>query len=271
LGQDLIIHIINKSANWLGALFFVWVLMPLNSTAEALQPAVAAEIGVSVMRFNYTEFADVGTTLNREFGGIPGMTFRFAQRFSSWEGDVVASYHYGRADYTGLNSNSVPYNTRTDEGVGDLALRLGCWFGDRIMPYAGLGYRRWDRNIRPANLGGLFESYRWNYAWLGAKVMAYQQGASNLMLDIGWIKPIEPVLYVDAYSARLNPEGRDGLRLMLTSHMVLDENTMLIVEPYYEYWRLGRSASVSSGGFTIYEPASETKNLGMNLRLGRRF
>jgi hypothetical protein len=276
LGTDLIRRTTSKSASLIGALFFVLVFFSTESAAEALQPATfTAEIGVSALRFNYAEFKDDGNTWDKELGGVPGLSFRLGQRLyawgGAWEWEGMASYHYGRVDYTGQTNLGVPYNTHTDETIGDFALRLGHWFGDRVMPYAGLGYRRWDRDIRPASIGGLFESYRWEYAWSGAKIIAHQQGASNLMLDIGWIKPLGPVMYVGAYNASLNPESKIGLRMMLTSHMALSENTTLILEPYFEYWRLGRSPPVTTGGITVYEPASKTKNLGVNIRLGRMF
>jgi len=260
-----------KSASLIGALFFVLLFSLNESAAEALQPAAyTAEIGVSAMRFHYAEFKDDGTILDRELGNIPGLSFRLTQRVSAWEWEGKASYHYGRVSYTGQTNFGVPYNTRTDEGISDVALRLGRWFEGSypIMPYAGLGYRRWNRDIRSASLAGLFESYRWKYAWLGAKIIAYQQGSAHFTLDIGWLRPIEPVMHVGAYHASLYPESRDGLRLMLTNYMTLSEKTTLILEPYYEYWELGRSPGVTTGGLTVYEPASKTTNLGFNLRLG---
>lgn len=257
-----------------GALFFVLLFSSMESAAETMQPGnFTSEFGVSMMRFDYAEYKDDGaTTLNKEMGIIPGISFRLAQRHHAWEWEGTASYHYGRVDYTGETNSGAPHNTRTDEEVVDVALRMGRWFegSNPVMPYAGLGYRRWDRDIlSTGSVGGLFETYRWKYVWLGVKFIAYQQGASNLMLDIGWIKPIDPVMEVKgAYNnPRLNPESRNGLRLVLTSRSELRENTALIVEPYFEYWQLGKSPAVA----TVYEPASKTRNFGVNLRLGRRF
>ena len=264
----------SKSASLIGALFFALLFSVVESAAEVSLPGASSiEIGVSALRFNYAEYKTDGTTWDRELGNIPGLSFKLTQRLSAWEWEGMASYHYGRVDYTGQTNLGTPYNTRTAEEIGDVALRLGRWFEGNylIMPYAGLGYRRWDRDIHPARLAGLFESYRWKYAWLGAKIMTYQQGASHFMLDIGWIKPIAPLMHVGAYNASLNPDSRDGLRLILASRLALPENTTLILEPYFEYWELGRSPSVTTGGITIYEPASKTKNLGFNLRLGRMF
>jgi hypothetical protein len=62
---------------------------------------------------------------------------------------------------------------------------------------------------------------------------------------------------------------------VLTSSMALSTNTRLTLEPYYEYWKLGRSPSVSTstptGILSVYEPASRTSNFGLNLRFGRMF
>lgn len=235
-----------------------------------------------MLRFNYAEYNPAGNVLDKEQGVMPGLSFRFAQRRyawgGAWEWEGLAGYHHGRVDYTGQTQSGVPYNTNTDEEISDFALRMGRWFEGSypVMPYAGLGYRRWDRDILPAGLGGLFESYRWKYAWLGAKILAYQQETSNLTLDIGWIKPIDPEMLVDfrgAYNAtpRLKLGSRAGLRLMLTSHLTIRENTTLIMEPYYEYWQLGRSPLITTGGISVLEPASKTRNFGFNLRIGRAF
>ena len=266
-----------KSANIFGALFFALILNATECMAEGQQSATfAAEIGVSALRFDYAEYQDNGTLLDRELGGIPGVSLRFTQRISQWEWEEDASYHFGRVDYTGQTNTGVPYNTRTDEEVMDAAVRVGRWIGGWAMPYAGLGYRRWDRDILPGSINGLFESYRWKYAWLGAKFITLPREAMALALDIGWIKPIDPVLYVDfrgTYSVepRLKPESLDGLRLMLTARMALPEKTVLVLEPYFEYWRLGRSPVVSAGGVSVYEPASKTRDIGLNLRVGWEF
>lgn len=264
-----------KSAVLIGALVFIFT--PQTSTAETLQPAAfAAEIGVSALRFNYAEH-DADATLDSELGGIPGLSIRLTQRLSDWEWEERASYLYGRINYAGYvscacSSNGAPINTNTDEVIGDMELRLGRWFegGYPVMPYVGLGYRRWDRTILPVgNVSGLFESYRWQYASLGAKLIAYQQGSSSLMLDFGWIRPLNPVMYLDANNSRFDLGRRNGLRLMLTSRMSLAEDTTLTLEPYFEYWQLGSSPRPDP---TVpYEPESETRNLGLNLRLGKVF
>lgn len=271
--------LVKKSAGCFGAFFFLIIFVPLAAATEAVQPdARHAEIGFSLLRFNYSEYKDDGSTWDRELGGILGGTLRFAQRSSDWEWEGTAGLHYGRVDYAGETSLGAPYNTRTDEMIVDGAVRLGCWFDVRypVMPYAGIGYRQWDRNILPGGVGGLFESYRWPYAWLGAKIVAQQDAESQLILDIGLLQPISPGIHIDfkgTYNAApvVYPESKTGLRVMVTANWTLAQEMYLTLEPYCEYWELGRSPLVTTGGVSVYEPASKTSNIGLNVRLGRSF
>ncbi|MBI5431012.1 MAG: hypothetical protein HY938_11235 [Nitrosomonadales bacterium] len=236
------------------------------------------EAGIAAMRFKYDEYNGAGAVLDTEQGVIPGLSAKFGQRLSAWEWEWVGSYHHGRVDYNGQTNLGAAYATRTDEAIADFALRVGRWFGTGHpwMPYAGLGYRRWDRNILPGTVGGLFESYRWKYVWAGAKFIALQKDKFRLVLDGGILVPIDPEMHVDfkgTYNIApvLYPESRTGLRMMLTSSHALSVNTEVTLEPYYEYWELGRSPIVNEGGISVYEPASKTGNLGLNVRLVRIF
>jgi hypothetical protein len=103
--------------------------------------------------------------------------------------------------------------------------------------------------------------------------MTYQKGASNFILDVGLLKPVKPELRVDfknTYNVEpvVYPESKIGLRVLLTSNLALSKRTGLAIEPYYEFWELGRSPNVIAGSVTVYEPASKTRNMGLNLRLG---
>ena len=234
-----------------------------------------AEIGVSAMQFKYEEFTDTGGILDKEQGSIPGLTIKLGQRISDWEWEGAGSYYNGRVPYAGQTNLGSLYNTRTDEAIGDVSVRLGHWLGTSLpaMPFAGIGYRRWDRNILPGSVGGLFESYRWEYLWVGSKFLTYQNRSSNFMLDVGLLKPLHPEMRIDfkgTYNVEpvVHPEGKIGLRILLTSNLALTKRTGHIIEPYYEYWDMGRSPTVTAGPVTVYEPASKTHNIGLNLRLG---
>lgn len=274
----------NKSASGTGALFLCAFPLLIASDAWGAEPAaVKAEIGISALRFDYRESDDAGRVLDKELGTIPGLSVKVGQRFPAWEWESAGSYHRGQVPYNGQTDLGSPYSTRTDEYIGDISLRLGRWFDGRYptMPYAGIGYRRWDRDILPGSLNGLFESYRWSYLWLGLKQsLAPQQSSSQLFLDAGLLKPINPEIHIDfkgtyPVSPTVYPQSNLGLRLMLTSSIALSKDMRMTMEPYYEYWKLGRSPSVSTpvstGILTVHEPASRTSNFGLNLRFGWLF
>lgn len=274
----------NKSASGIGALFlFAFPLLIAGNAWGAEPAAVKAEIGISALRFDYRELDDAGHVLDKELGTIPGLSVKIGQRFSAWEWESAGSYHRGQVPYNGQTDQGSPYSTRTDEYIGDVSLRVGRWFDGRYpaMPYAGIGYRRWDRDIQAGSLNGLFESYRWSYLWLGLKQsLLPQQNSSLLFLDAGLLKPITPEIHIDfkgtyPVSPTVYPRSNLGLRFMLTSSMALSKDMRMTLEPYYEYWKLGRSPSVSTpvstGILTVHEPASRTSNFGLNLRFGRLF
>ncbi|MBI5889844.1 MAG: hypothetical protein HZB47_04105 [Nitrosomonadales bacterium] len=275
MDSHLIFNPSNKSASCIGALFFVGLLAtPAMGKGTSSEPAaLKAGIGVSAMQFKYEEFNDAGGTLDKEQGGIPGLSLKLGLRRASWELEGIASYHRGQVPYTGQTNLGVPYNTRTDETINDVSIRLGHWFGEGLpfMPFAGIGYRRWDRNILPNTLGGLFESYRWDYLWAGSKFRVLQRNSTQMMLDIGLLKPLHPEMHVDLRSVYnvepvVEPVSKTGLRVMLTTDFSISEGTALTLEPYFEYWELGRSPTVFAGSVSVYEPASKTHNFGLNLR-----
>jgi hypothetical protein len=268
-----------KSTRGMGALFFALCFVSAESVAEERARApLRVEAGIAAMHFKYAEFNNSGRILDTEQGSISGVSLKVGQAISAWEWQGSASYYRGRIAYDGQSNLGAPYRTRTDEAISDIALRLGYWVGEHPlwMPYVGLGYRRWDRDILPNTLNGLFESYRWQYVWLGAKFIALQKGQSRYLLDMGLLQPIDPVVYVDFkgtynVSPIVYPKSSTGLRMMFTANHVLSANTELTVEPYFEYWELGRSPTVVGGGVAVNEPASKTKNFGLNLRLIRKF
>ena len=263
----------------MGALFFALCFVSAESLAEERRRApLRVEAGITAMHFKYDEFNNSGRALDTEQGDIPGVSLKVGQKISAWEWQGAAGYYHGRIDYDGQTNLGAPYRTRTDEAISDIALRLGYWVGEHPlwMPYIGLGYRRWDRDILPNTLNGLFESYRWQYVWLGAKFIALQKEQARYLLDVGLLQPLDPIIYVDFkgtynVSPTVYPKSNTGVRVMLSANHVLSVNTELTLEPYFEYWELGRSPTVIGGGVAVTEPASKTKNFGLSLRLARKF
>jgi hypothetical protein len=274
MGQSLNSVLNKKSASVLALFFFITLLSPRESSASSTD-AIDTEVGISALRFNYKELDDVGALLDKEQGGIPGITVKLGLRRSFWEWEGTGNYHQGRAAYSGQTQEGVPYNTKTDERIGDVSLRFGPWLGQdqTIMPYAGVGYRHWDRNILAGSagttpVGSLFETYGWSYVWVGTKFRSNRRNSSGTIFDIGFIRPIRPELHVGPDATAYSLQGKTGLRMMLTSSINLSRNTRLVIEPYYEHWQLGRSPTIITSTGYWYEPNSNARNLGLNLRLG---
>ena len=72
-------------------------------------------------------------------------------------------------------------------------------------------------------------------------------------------------------SPTVYPVGQNGLRLMFSSKLRFAQNVQMTLEPYYEYWGLGESPIATSNGVSVYEPASKTNNVGLNVRVGKVF
>ncbi len=266
------------NASLAGILFLAFAALSSQSMAEPVASGVVAEAGVSTTRFDYREYDDGGSVLDAEKAGIPGVSFKLWQRLAEWEWEGIASSQQGRADYAGETNTGVPYNTRTDETIRDVALRVSRHFegAHSWALYGGLGYRRWDRDILPGTVGGLFESYCWPYIWLGTKIAFFQDERTQIMLDVGLLRPLSPQLRVDfegtfAVSPTVYPESKFGVRMMLPSTFALSEKSFLNLEPYLDYWNLGSSPIVVAGPIAVHEPASRTRNFGLNIRLGRAF
>lgn len=261
----------------MGALFFVLLQVFVNS-AKAEDHQLMAAVGISAVRFHYQEFSEVGRILDTEQGGILGGVLVLRGQMNNWTLEGSGSFHTGTVPYVGQTNLGTPYNTRTYETLMDMALRVGYWIDTRypVMPFVGMGYRRWDRDILPGTLGGLFESYRWPYYWTGIKVALGESTPVRHQFDLGLIKPIHPEMTINfkgAFNAspRVFPASKVGWRLSFTSTLELSNTSQLTLMPFYEYWALERSPLVSQNGVDVYEPASKTNNVGVNVRIGQDF
>lgn len=242
----------------------------------------------SLQDFNYKEFDDNGSLLDREDGTLPGLIFGLERPRGRWVLGGRFSYYAGSVDYDGQTNTGTPITTRTDEKISEIEGRAEYWLRpeDRWAVYGGLGYRYWARDIRPTRtaggqpVSGLFEVYDWWLVFFGTKVELYNKNASRWSLDLRVLRILAPELRVDATSqfdqARLDLGERYGMRLSLPWQYKLDKATHLTIEPYAEGWELGRSPTVplTRNGVvigTIFEPRSETRNYGINLGFSRRF
>ena len=256
------------------------------SAAETSSPVrLSGEVGISAQHFQYTEFNDAGAILDRETATLPGLSLALLGEWNNTYALGEFSYQKGTARYVGKTNSGAALRTDTRETIADAAIQAGRWFTPEQFPryalYGGVGYHQWQRDIKSTpSVGGLFETYKWWYGFIGAKAELFKQERSDWLLDIRVTQPIRPKIVIDfqgayAVSPELNLGERPGIRVALPWRFNQKEGTTLIIEPYFEQWNLGRSADSSfrSGSLTltVHEPESETKNTGIRVLWRRAF
>ncbi len=237
-------------------------------------------LGFSALAFDYEEFDDLGASLDREEGWLPGAVVQYAYQADAWLVDAGLLWLDGEADYSSPAAQSI-----TEEEILDLELRAG-WrlSGPERAPLhllAGFGYRTWWRNIRStASADGVDETYRWGYGLLGLRGARQLDRQTRLIADFAATRTIAPRMKVSFRrvfdDADLDLRAKNGFRARLTMERTLRPGMTLSLSPWYEYWQLGRSADepLLSGGVpvgSVYEPRSESHNFGIQLALGWRF
>ncbi len=265
------------------------LLGPLDSKAQS-EEGSEIEIGASVLNFGYKEFSDSGKLLDREDANIPGTTLRLSHSRKPFLFAGEVSYYGGDVVYDGQTNTGIPITTRTGEKIVDMAVRAEYWLatpgGFNYALYAGAGYRRWERDIRPtrtaagAPVGGLFEIYEWWFGLLGVKLTLGEWPRARWLLDARVVRPVNPSITVDSHGQHdkvgLDLGERWGWRLALPWRYSVSQTASLTVEPFVESFELGRSATVplTDNGTpvgTIDEPRSETRNYGLAISVSSRF
>jgi hypothetical protein len=268
---------------------FTFVALLWAGHGLAMGSETAGWIGLSVMEFGYKEFGDRGELLNREDGLLPGLTLGVVQTWNNWFGGLEGSINSGEVTYDGRTQSGIPLETDTDERIIATALQLGYWFNRpksfNYALYGGLGYRYWRRDIQPTALtdgspiAGLLETYQWKYGLLGIKIKYNQSDIVHWKIDVQLMRTIDPEIEVDFQGfegfddTRLELNEKYGTSINISWNYAYNKTQSLEITPFYEQWDLGRSPEktlTSNGvpvGLHIFEPRSETRNIGISIML----
>lgn len=240
---------------------------------------------LALLDFDYKEFSESGVLLDREHGLLPGFLIELAQTAGDWRLSGSWRAFSGSVDHDGRTNLGTPISTETDQRIDSLSLQIARELeiaGWRLAPYAGYAYHRWQRDIRPtqtaggAPVNGLFETYSWRTAELGALVRLSPWGRFEGAIDFRAFRILDPEVKVRFSTgfddARLALGEKSGGRLAFIGVYPLDDRLRLRVEVYGERWSFGRSAPqpLTSDGVTVgsvTEPRSETRNHGITLGL----
>lgn len=263
----------------------VWMVVIFASEVN-----VAAEselqMGVGLMAFDYVEYDDNNIFLDGESGIIPGIILKLntdkGKSYSEW----VNSLYYNKIEYDGQTQSGIPLITVSDALIIDSHLKLGKRFnsayGREQSIYVGLGYRYWFRNIIPGRdingnaVAGILEEYHWFYGLLGYAVHFNAAKKVNVGLDFRLTQMFNAKMDIDFLGFKsydntsVNLGNKIGARFAMPIEIKMSKDSFFIT-PYYEIIDIGKGDSVrvySGGAATtsiIYEPRSETRNVGIEL------
>jgi len=254
-------------------------LLTLPGPATA-GPGLDLRLGLSTLAFDYEEFDDQGVSLDREKGWLPGVAAGLGYDSGPWSFDAGLRWNLGEADYRSPGATTV-----TDEEILDLELTAGLrLFGGEESPIqllAGIGYHTWWRDIRStAGADGLEETYRWGYGLLGLRGAHPLDRQTRLTAELAMTRTLHPRMEVDFLrvydDADLDLGIDNGFRARLGVERELRPGMSLRIQPWFEVWKLGRSADadLTRGGIpvgSVHEPRSETRDYGIQVTLGWRY
>lgn len=260
-------------------LFF---LLPLAYAQE--QDGLRLLLGSDLQRFDYSEYSDQGELLDRENGFLPGVLLGVGRDQGPWQIAGQVSLHTGGVTYTGQTNGGVPITTTTEQQISNVELRAGYQFRQtqqvRQILYFGAANHFWRRNIQPTSTSsgmpvrGLLETYRWWQAFLGIKMLSNKTSSFDWGLDVRLTRIIAPRIEIDYSGLYDNPQLKLGEhwggRVALPMTYSMTSSTALVLEPYLEKYKLGRSSSapLTRQGVimgTVFEPDSSSSNYGVVL------
>lgn len=243
-------------------------------------------MGISLAGFEYEETDESGRTLDKESGLFPELNLSLRLDSESWFilGDL--RYLKDTADYTAYPISQPPLESATEEEIIDFSLLFGVqqelFDTVTLAVYGGLGFRYWERDIQSTpDASGLYEEYEWGYMLIGISPAMRIGPSDRVGVDLQLRKAFDANLDVRFKNVNYDPvslhlDDGIGLRLALNWNHDLNESFEFTLGPYVDLWEFERSADVDlrQGNLTVgsvYEPASQTKVVGIRFFLTKGF
>lgn len=234
-------------------------------------------LAFSFMNFSYKEFDDDDDLLNREDGLLPGVSLSIVKPVRRLLMTGELSFYVNDIQYDGQTQSGTPVESRTDTFIYDFSLSITHIFeGKSLLPerlYYGMGYRHWDRDIRDTETAtgipvmGLHEVYRLPYVLVGSRwdIITSENFSGSLELRVHHTVGAE--MFVNLYEGTTLDLGeRFGGRASLIFASQVNKGKNYYIEPFYEFWQIGKSdIEYNSGLGYILEPRSTTNNVGLNI------
>jgi hypothetical protein len=229
----------------------------------------------------YYKYQESGVTIDGPLYGVCGTyTYHGENRLMASAGLTLA---YGELYYDGRTWGGSSAHADTEDSLVEFRGLVGYdWRATEglvVTPFAGLGYRYWNNNIKGS--GGYERETTYWYSPFGI------QTRSPLSLNEEWGVTAEYDLFLggtakshlsDAVSGFNNPEvdlkaGEGyGMRFSAWVATKMEEGFVLRVEPFFIYWNIDESNSTQLrlNGTTIgsvFEPSNDTTSYGLRLSM----
>ncbi|MCW8901793.1 MAG: hypothetical protein OQK75_13340 [Gammaproteobacteria bacterium] len=264
------------------------ILLCLLNTSLSMASDAEFQMGGGLMYFNYAEYLDNNRFLDGETGFIPGVVLKRKQYQQNIYTELVGQLYGNRINYDGETWDGVPLKTDSVAIIIDTHLKVGMRLEQKHEPYIGLGYRYWYRNIlsgydaNGAGVSGVLEEYYWPYWMFGFIVNINSSEAVKVGFDFRYTQMFDAKMDIDFLgykgydNTQVNLGNKSGARFAVPVKFKTRTNS-LIVSPYYEIIDIGKSnvVGITKGGVPvtgcvsdpcrIYEPRSETRNVGIEL------
>jgi len=185
-----------------------------------------------------------------------------------------------------------PYNaiTKNKKTTGEIIYANPLRDADNAYAYIGIGFHNWDRKIMGSATLGVadnLEKYSWKYIPVGYR-NEYQidnkwSGATDIAIRFmfgGEMKAPSPSK-IDSFQVNLG--NKPGFKAEFPYSYKMNSQWSLVLNPWYEYWKIGQSNWVpqtvngipkydSSGNqYVVYEPSSKTNQIGIDIGVSYTF
>jgi hypothetical protein len=230
----------------------------------------------TLLHFDYTEFSNSGSVLDKETGWIPGMQLHLNTPLNEqWRvGFELAAY-----------DGSVNYEGNTQTTTQATIYRFGASIETQLTPRTdlvfGIKHNEWQRDIQDSNtLLGPYEIYRWWETSIGISTQLWAKEKQSWRAEATLLRTVNPTIHVDLSKADLGKTDLDlgtewGSRLQLSWTHETSAEWQHGLKIFYEAWDFGRSdfknTSGGTGSLLVAEPRSETRHSGLLLVISKHF
>jgi len=227
-------------------------------------------VGMELFYYDYKE--DVPAPLkSTEYGFLPAVRAEYEQGFDGlpFLAKYLCRFAAGNTTYDGSYQDGTPVQLKTDNLFinidAQIEYEVNTVTGDTVCLYTGIGYSFWNRG-----LGGSSpydERYSWFHVPIGLKKDYVISPEIEIGFDAALLIMFGGRIEIDIYNTMVDLElgNKIGWQIRLPIKYRLDKESILRIIPWYKVSRIGRSNVWEKDGYTVYEPASETNQVGVRI------